>query len=206
MTVGSTPSLNLLRRRCQVGRVDLRSPDAAFIVVLGFAATARVNYSEPPGAFEIMESISVRADGGCTPPTPRRRYPLGRVERGTIGFDLCSPDAASIAILGFAATARVNYNNPPGAFEIMESISVRADGGLHPRPPADDIRWAGFIVISRYSLYRIVGVRRPWECLRLRVNLGFHPSLFWQHLAIRLISASAIQPPSHCWGSPQRRG
>jgi hypothetical protein len=180
MTVGSTPSLNLLRRRCQVGRVDLRSPDAAFIVVLGFAATARVNYSEPPGAFEIMESISVRADGGCTPPTPRRRYPLGRVERGTIGFDLCSPDAASIAILGFAATARVNYSEPPGAFEIMESISVRADGGLHLPTPCRRYqvgRVYRYIPIQSLSPFwgspqrQGQAKRCPWECFILHVDM-----------------------------------
>ena len=180
MTVGSTPSLNLLRRLCQVGRVDLRSPDAAFIVVLGFAATARVNYSEPPGAFEIMESISVRADGGCTPPTPRRRYPLGRVERGTIGFDLCSPDAASIAILGFAATARVNYSEPPGAFEIMESISVRADGGLHLPTPCRRYqvgRVYRYIPIQSLSPFwgspqrQGQAKRCPWECLILHVDM-----------------------------------
>jgi len=53
---------------------------------------ARVNYSEPPGAYEIMESISVRADGGLHPPTPCRRCHVGRVERGTEGFDLHSPN------------------------------------------------------------------------------------------------------------------
>ncbi len=159
-------------------------PDTVPIAVLGFAAMARVNYSEPPGAYEIMESISVRADGGVAPPDPPQTISCGQ---GLSSY----PDTVPIAVLGFAAMARVNYSEPPGAYEIMESISVRADGGLHPPTPCRRCHVGrvergteGFdlhspnTVLSPFwcspqrgrspSTRRVAGIalRCPWECLR----------------------------------------
>jgi|GEM_PF-3225718 hypothetical protein len=78
------------------------------------------------------ECPRTHADGGLHPPTPRWRYPVGRVDR------VYREDTVPIAFLG--------------------SLQ-RADGGLHPPTPAGDIRWAGGIgFIARIqSLSRFLG-------------------------------------------------
>ena len=55
------------------------------------------------------------------------------------------PRSSPYRHFGDAAVAGVNDSEPPGASEIMESILFVLTGGCTPRPPADDILWAGLI-------------------------------------------------------------
>ena len=102
------------RRRYHVGRVDLRSPVAVSIAVLGFV-TERTQSGSPEGGRGERRAaagsvIRLSADRGLHPLNPRRRYHVGRV-------DLRSPVAVSIAVLGFVTTIGAGGALPRGVSE-----------------------------------------------------------------------------------------
>jgi len=127
------------------------------------------------------ECPRTHADGGLHPPTPRWRYPVGRVDR------VYREDTVPIAFLGSLQRADGGLHPPTPAGDIrwaggigfiarIQSLSrflgtlQRADGGLHPPTPAGDIRWAGGIgFIARIqSLSRFLGTLQ-------RADGGLHP-------------------------------
>ncbi len=175
--------------------VDLCSPITVPIALLGFASTAGVNDSKPPGASET---------GGGNHPSnhPRMRYAVERVDPGLV-------DLSEIVKTGGCTptTPPQTISGGQGRLGTMKKLLLCRRGVAPPRPPRRryqvgrvdlgfgkiylssnivpiGILWTGFTFAPPLqSLSPCWGSpqrqgqakRSPWECLNKHAYGGLHP-------------------------------